>query len=129
MLRIELPVCRCTTLVGAGLLIASAALGSEPSKATAGNKTADHAQSLGLEMATRESVGMSSERLERVSRMMPGYIDPGEVAGTVTSIARHGKVVHFEEAEDGILMTQVRHYSQLNIRQDFANTTYQAIVE
>ena len=50
----------------------------------------------GLPVAEPEDVGMSSERLERVSRAMQGYIDRQEVAGTVTLIARRGKVVHYE---------------------------------
>ena len=39
---------------------------------------------------------MSSERLERLSRAVGAYIDRGQVAGTVTLVARRGKVVHFE---------------------------------
>ena len=50
----------------------------------------------GLPIAAPEEVGMSSERLERLSRAMQGYIDRQEVAGTVTLIARRGKVVHYE---------------------------------
>jgi len=51
---------------------------------------------LGLPVAAPESVGMSSERLERVTNAMQGYIDRREVAGVVTLIARRGKVVHLE---------------------------------
>ena len=50
----------------------------------------------GLPMATPESVGMSSERLERIGPVMQRYIDYRLVPGTVTLIARKGKVVHFE---------------------------------
>ena len=39
---------------------------------------------------------MSTERLKRLSAAMRGYIDRGEIAGTVTVVARHGKVVHLE---------------------------------
>jgi len=58
-----------------------------------------------------EDVGMSSERLARVTRAMQGYIDRGEVAGVVTLIARRGRVVHFEalglrDAENGVPMTR-----------------------
>src|SRR5262249_37177604 len=49
-----------------------------------------------LPTAKPEQVGMSSERLRRVSQRMQEYIDKGQVAGTVTLIARQGKVVHFE---------------------------------
>jgi CubicO group peptidase (beta-lactamase class C family) len=47
-------------------------------------------------LATPESVGMSSERLKRLTAAMRGYIDRGDVAGTVTLVARRGKVVHLE---------------------------------
>ena len=49
-----------------------------------------------LPRAAPEEVGMSSERLRRVSAVMQRYIDDDRVAGTVTLIARHGKVVHLE---------------------------------
>ena len=39
---------------------------------------------------------MSSERLGRISAGMGGLIDAGNIPGTVTLVARRGKVVHFE---------------------------------
>ncbi len=50
----------------------------------------------GLPMAKPESVGMSQERLDRVGEAMQRYIDADLVPGTVTLIARRGKIVHFE---------------------------------
>ncbi len=50
----------------------------------------------GMAVAAPEDVGMSSERLERLTRAMQSYIDKDLVAGTVTLVARRGKVVHFE---------------------------------
>ncbi len=50
----------------------------------------------GLKTTKPERVGMSSERLERIRPAMQRYIDEGLVPGTVTLVARHGKVVHFE---------------------------------
>lgn len=47
-----------------------------------------------LPMAAPEDVGMSSERLERLDAMMQRFIDDDLVAGTVTLVAREGKVVH-----------------------------------
>jgi CubicO group peptidase (beta-lactamase class C family) len=47
-------------------------------------------------MSKPESVGMSKERLDRIAPAMQGYIDQKLVPGTVTLVARHGKVVHFE---------------------------------
>ncbi len=49
-----------------------------------------------LPMAKPEAVGMSSERLERLSAMMQRFVDDDLLAGTVTLVARKGKIVHFE---------------------------------
>ena len=49
-----------------------------------------------LPMASPESVGMSSERLERLDAAMQRYIDADMVAGTVTLVARKGEVVHLK---------------------------------
>ena len=49
----------------------------------------------GLPMAAPESVGMSAERLKRIDAFTQRYIDDEMVAGTVTLVARKGKVVHF----------------------------------
>ena len=49
----------------------------------------------GLPTTKPERVGMSSERLERIQPIMQKYIDDELVAGTVTMIARKGKIVHF----------------------------------
>src|SRR5215471_13210064 len=43
-----------------------------------------------------EQSGMSTERLKRLSTAMRGYIERGEVAGAVTLVARHGRVVHVD---------------------------------
>ena len=69
-------------VVAAALLIAPAGLG--------GVDLAD------LPLGQPEDVGMSSERLQRVTTAMQRYIDAEQLAGTVTLIARHGKVVHLE---------------------------------
>lgn len=50
----------------------------------------------GLARSKPERVGMSSERLKRIAPAMQKYIDKGLVPGTVTLVARRGKVVHFE---------------------------------
>ena len=72
-----------STLFAALVLIVSSAI-----SASAG------AQS--LPRSSPASVGMSSERLERLPAAMQRYIDANQLAGTVTLIARDGKVVHFE---------------------------------
>ncbi|MBC52630.1 MAG: serine hydrolase [Gammaproteobacteria bacterium] len=50
----------------------------------------------GLPMAEPGSVGMSAQRLQRIDDFMQRYIDADMVAGTVTLVARKGKVVHFQ---------------------------------
>ena len=44
--------------------------------------------------AQPESVGLSGERLQRLSAAMQRYVDEGRVAGVVTYVARAGMVVH-----------------------------------
>ena len=44
--------------------------------------------------AKPEEVGLSSERLQRISQMIQRRIDAGELAGAVTVVARKGKVAH-----------------------------------
>jgi CubicO group peptidase (beta-lactamase class C family) len=46
--------------------------------------------------ATPESVGLSSERLQRLRATMQQYVDEGRVAGLVTYVARRGRVAHLE---------------------------------
>ncbi len=43
-----------------------------------------------------ESVGLSGERLERINDLTQGYIDRGDVAGTITMVARRNQIVHFQ---------------------------------
>ena len=49
-----------------------------------------------LERGKPADVGMSAERLERLSDALEGYVDDGDLAGSVTLVARRGRVVYFE---------------------------------
>jgi CubicO group peptidase (beta-lactamase class C family) len=49
-----------------------------------------------LPFAVPEEVGLSSQRLTRLSDVLRGEIDSGRVPGTVALVARRGKVAHFE---------------------------------
>jgi len=49
-----------------------------------------------LTMVKAESVGMSTPRLQRIHSYIQGYMDRNEIAGAVTLVARHGKIVHFD---------------------------------
>src|SRR5215471_5073569 len=43
-----------------------------------------------------EEVGLSSARLGRIRDHLQRYIDAGKLAGTLTLVARHGKIAYFE---------------------------------
>ena len=49
-----------------------------------------------LPTAKPEAVGMSSTRLERFPEGMKALVDQGKLAGVVTAVARHGKLIEFE---------------------------------
>jgi CubicO group peptidase (beta-lactamase class C family) len=48
-----------------------------------------------LAAATPESVGVSSDRVRRIDAGMKKMVDEGQLAGVVTLLARHGKIVDF----------------------------------
>jgi CubicO group peptidase (beta-lactamase class C family) len=49
-----------------------------------------------LPTAKPESVGLSSERLERITAVVQHDIDDKRIAGAVTLVARHGKIAYFK---------------------------------
>ncbi|MEP6884026.1 MAG: serine hydrolase domain-containing protein [Gammaproteobacteria bacterium] len=51
-----------------------------------------------LPTAKADRVGISAERLTLLGDGMKGLVDQGRVAGVVTMVARHGKVIEFEAA-------------------------------
>src|SRR5438105_5648076 len=46
--------------------------------------------------AEPEEVGLSSRRLDNVSRLVQRYIDEKKLPGAISMVARRGRVVHFE---------------------------------
>jgi CubicO group peptidase (beta-lactamase class C family) len=50
----------------------------------------------GLPRAAPEDVGMSSERLARLTETMREYVDDGLLVGAVVLVARHGRVPYYE---------------------------------
>ena len=48
-----------------------------------------------LTVVKPETVGFSSERLERLHALMQGVVDQKQIPGAVTILARHGKVVDY----------------------------------
>jgi len=64
-----------------------------------------------LSQASPEDVGMSSERLERLSKTFQGYIDEKELPGATLLVARKGKIAYFEsfgknDLENNVPMTK-----------------------
>lgn len=53
-------------------------------------------QAKDLPSTKAENMGMSSERLNRITEMSQRYVDEGKLAGVITMVARKGKLVHFE---------------------------------
>ncbi|MSV29587.1 MAG: class A beta-lactamase-related serine hydrolase [Bryobacterales bacterium] len=49
-----------------------------------------------LPKSNPEEVGVSKERLRRVHALMQRYIDKGDIAGSVTLVARRGRIAHLE---------------------------------
>jgi CubicO group peptidase (beta-lactamase class C family) len=49
-----------------------------------------------LPVAKPESVGMSAQRLDRITAWLNGIVQRKEAAGFVSLVARHGKVVHHQ---------------------------------
>jgi len=60
----------------------------------------------GLPSAKPEEVGLSSERLGRLTQMLHTNIAAGEIPGAVLLIARHGKIAYFESL--GLLDPQAK---------------------
>ena len=74
------------------LAFALAAGGVQVSTAPAG-QVATAALSDGVALVAPESVGFSREALKELDPAMQGIVDAGHLAGVVTLVARHGKVV------------------------------------
>ena len=49
-----------------------------------------------LPIASPESVGLSSQRLERLARAIRAEVDRGRMPGAVVAIARNGKLAYYE---------------------------------
>lgn len=49
-----------------------------------------------MKMTNPEKVGLSSSKLNLINDLAASYVNKGHMAGTVTLVARHDRVVHFE---------------------------------
>ena len=77
----------CMMALLIGLFVSSGAFSLQPQRA-AGTPS-------DLQVSKPESVGFSSERLERLHTLMQETVDQKQIAGIVTILARHGKVVDY----------------------------------
>jgi CubicO group peptidase (beta-lactamase class C family) len=80
-------------VVVAGVMAAAMATAQKAAKNGHAAKMPD-AESAGA-TATTESVGFSSERLDRLHTLIQGEIDQKQLAGAITLLARHGRIVDF----------------------------------
>lgn len=81
----------CVAAVAMASVLSFCAVAQQSSKTTRTGKTT----SFDLTVVKPESVGFSSERLERLHALIQGEIDKKQLAGAVTILARHGKVVEY----------------------------------
>ena len=112
-------------VVAVAALVGAVGLASAPS---------DLPEMDGVPTAEPEVVGMSSERLERLDRVMQGYIDRNEVAGVVTLVARREKVVHFSaagqrDAENGVAMTHDTIFRMASMTKPIASVALMMLYE
>ncbi len=83
----NIPIASVTATMMAILLVSAATL-------TSVAQMPSH-RSLDMTPVNPESVGFSSERLERLHTLIQGEVDKKQLAGAVTILARHGKVVEY----------------------------------
>ncbi len=76
---------------------------------------------LELPQATPEEVGMSGERLNKVSDVVQEFIDAGRIQGAVVGVARRGKVVYFEA--QGVANVETQQPLQMDAMFNMASST------
>ena len=84
-------------LMGVGTVMPPAQSGAQKTQKTAGaEQRSSKTTSVDLTPVKPESVGFSSERLERLHALIQDEIEKKQLAGAVTILARHGKVVEYK---------------------------------
>ena len=87
-----------------------------------------------LQLASPESVGMSTARLQRINTYFQEYIDTNRIAGVVILVARQGKVVHYEaqgwrHKEENISMTRDTIFALASMTKPIASTALMMLFE
>ena len=54
------------------------------------------AQAKDIPTSQAKRVGFSADRLDGVTELTQRYVDAGHIAGAITMVSRHGKLVHYE---------------------------------
>jgi CubicO group peptidase (beta-lactamase class C family) len=83
-----------TLLVSCSTVVLATSPSAQATHATNGKARATDVRVRDLAMAPPESVGIASDRLKRLDAAMKRLVDEKQVAGLVTLLARHGKIVH-----------------------------------
>ncbi|GJM13479.1 MAG: serine hydrolase [Pseudohongiella sp.] len=84
--------------------------------------------------ATPESVGMSSERLQRIDDYFQRFVDNDQIAGAVSLVARHGRVVHHSAVglkyrEENIPMTTDTIFALASMTKPIVSTALMMLFE
>ncbi len=87
-----------------------------------------------LPMAKPESVGVSSERLQRIDDYFQRFVDKGQIAGAVSLVARKGKVVHhsavgWKYREENIPMTTDTIFTLMSMTKPIVSTALMMLFE
>lgn len=87
-----------------------------------------------LPMAQPESVGVSSERLQRIDDYFQRFVDQGQIAGAVSLVARRGKVVHHSAVgwryrEENIPMTTDTIFTLMSMTKPIVSTALMMLFE
>lgn len=87
-----------------------------------------------MPITTPEIVGVSSERLQRLPAAMQRYIDDNKLAGTVSLIARDGRVIHkqsqgWKNKETGEVMTDDTIFVIMSMTKPIVSTALMMLYE
>tara|TARA_B110000858_G_scaffold194218_1_gene248183 strand:- start:35062 stop:36324 length:1263 start_codon:yes stop_codon:yes gene_type:complete len=88
----------------------------------------------GLATAKPESVGVSGERLQRIDEYFQRFVDDDQIAGAVSIVARHGKVIHHSAVglkyrEENIPMTTDTIFSLMSMTKPIVSTALMMLFE
>ena len=97
-------------------------------------QTAPPLHTIDMTVVKPETVGFSSERLERLHALMQGVVDQKQIPGAVTILARHGKVVDYRtygvrDLESGAPMTKDTIFRDFSMTKPVTGTAMMILYE